>query len=73
MKLVSIAEKLMAQINQPFYHESSGGGSDGNFTGASLVFQRLMASALKEAIITRWMSILKLVVWLCEVSFWPVF
>ena len=34
MKLVAIASELHAQAGMPFYHESSGGGSDGNFTGA---------------------------------------
>jgi glutamate carboxypeptidase len=34
MKLVAIAERLHAEAGMPFYHESSGGGSDGNFTGA---------------------------------------
>jgi glutamate carboxypeptidase len=34
MKLVAIAERLHAEAEMAFYHESSGGGSDGNFTGA---------------------------------------
>ena len=34
MKLVAIAEALAKNLGQPFQHESSGGGSDGNFTGA---------------------------------------
>ena len=33
-KLVDLAERLSIQLGQPFHHESSGGGSDGNFTGA---------------------------------------
>jgi len=34
MKLVALAESLSTALGQPFRHESSGGGSDGNFTGA---------------------------------------
>ena len=34
MKLVAMAESLAKDLGQPFRHESSGGGSDGNFTGA---------------------------------------
>ena len=34
LKLVDLAERLSIQLGQPFHHESSGGGSDGNFTGA---------------------------------------
>jgi len=34
MKLVAMAEMLATSLGQPFRHESSGGGSDGNFTGA---------------------------------------
>jgi len=34
MKLVEMAETLATSLGQPFRHESSGGGSDGNFTGA---------------------------------------
>jgi glutamate carboxypeptidase len=34
MKLVALAERLATELGQPFRHESSGGGSDGNFTGA---------------------------------------
>ena len=34
MKLVAMAEALAKNLGQPFRHESSGGGSDGNFTGA---------------------------------------
>ena len=34
MKLVAMAESLAKDLAQPFRHESSGGGSDGNFTGA---------------------------------------
>ena len=34
MKLVALAESLATALGQPFRHESSGGGSDGNFTGA---------------------------------------
>ena len=33
LKLVDLAKKLSTQLGQPFHHESSGGGSDGNFTG----------------------------------------
>ena len=34
LKLVDLANQLASQLDQPFHHESSGGGSDGNFTGA---------------------------------------
>ena len=34
LKLVDLANRLSTQLDQPFHHESSGGGSDGNFTGA---------------------------------------
>jgi glutamate carboxypeptidase len=34
LKLVELANDLATQLSQPFCHESSGGGSDGNFTGA---------------------------------------
>ncbi|MEK9910276.1 MAG: M20/M25/M40 family metallo-hydrolase [Candidatus Puniceispirillum sp.] len=34
MKLVAMAEMLATSLGQPFRHESSGGGSDGNFPGA---------------------------------------
>ena len=34
LKLVDLARRLSTQLGQPFHHESSGGGSDGNFTGA---------------------------------------
>ena len=34
LKLVELANNLATQLDQPFRHESSGGGSDGNFTGA---------------------------------------
>ena len=34
LKLVDLANDLATQLGQPFRHESSGGGSDGNFTGA---------------------------------------
>jgi len=34
LKLVALAESLATALGQPFRHESSGGGSDGNFTGA---------------------------------------
>ena len=34
LKLVELANDLATQLSQPFRHESSGGGSDGNFTGA---------------------------------------
>ena len=34
MKLVAMAETLAKDLGQPFRHENSGGGSDGNFTGA---------------------------------------
>ena len=34
MKLVTMAEALAKDLGQPFRHENSGGGSDGNFTGA---------------------------------------
>ena len=34
LKLVDLAKRLTTQLGQPFHHESSGGGSDGNFTGA---------------------------------------
>ena len=34
MKLVAMAESLAKDLGQPFRHESSGGGSDGNFIGA---------------------------------------
>ena len=34
LKLVDLANRLSSQLGQPFHHESSGGGSDGNFTGA---------------------------------------
>ena len=34
MKLVAMAEVLANNLGQPFRHENSGGGSDGNFTGA---------------------------------------
>ena len=33
-RLINIAEKLCKDLGQPFLHESAGGGSDGNFTGA---------------------------------------
>ena len=33
-RLINIAEKLCKDLGQPFFHESAGGGSDGNFTGA---------------------------------------
>ena len=34
LKLVAMAEALAKNLGQPFRHENSGGGSDGNFTGA---------------------------------------
>ena len=34
MRLVAMAEALAKNLRQPFRHENSGGGSDGNFTGA---------------------------------------
>ena len=34
LKLVDLAKRLSKELGQPFHHESSGGGSDGNFTGA---------------------------------------
>lgn len=34
MRLIEIAEHFHRQVGIDFYHESSGGGSDGNFTGA---------------------------------------
>ena len=34
LKLVDLAKRLSTQLGQPLHHESSGGGSDGNFTGA---------------------------------------
>ena len=34
LKLVDLAKRLSTQLGLPFHHESSGGGSDGNFTGA---------------------------------------
>jgi glutamate carboxypeptidase len=34
MKLVATAQDFHKQLGMNFYHESSGGGSDGNFTGA---------------------------------------
>ena len=34
MKLVDLASDLTQQLGQNFRHENSGGGSDGNFTGA---------------------------------------
>ena len=34
LKLVAMAEALKQNLGQPFRHENSGGGSDGNFTGA---------------------------------------
>ncbi len=34
LKLIEIAEHFHKQVGLDFYHESSGGGSDGNFTGA---------------------------------------
>lgn len=34
MELVTLAERFHSEIGMPFRHESSGGGSDGNFTGA---------------------------------------
>ena len=34
MELVALAERIHGQVGMPFRHESSGGGSDGNFTGA---------------------------------------
>lgn len=34
MELVALAERIHDQVGLPFRHESSGGGSDGNFTGA---------------------------------------
>ena len=34
LKLVDLAKRLSTQLGQSFHHESSGGGSDGNFTGA---------------------------------------
>ncbi|MEO0360991.1 MAG: M20/M25/M40 family metallo-hydrolase, partial [Pseudomonadota bacterium] len=33
-ELLAIAEHFAKQLGRPFRHESSGGGSDGNFTGA---------------------------------------
>lgn len=33
-RLLEIAERFARQLGGPFRHESSGGGSDGNFTGA---------------------------------------
>ena len=33
-RLINIAKKLCKDLGQPFLHESAGGGSDGNFTGA---------------------------------------
>jgi len=34
LELCAMAEDFHKQVGMPFYHESSGGGSDGNFTGA---------------------------------------
>ncbi len=34
LKLIQITERLCKDLGQPFLHESAGGGSDGNFTGA---------------------------------------
>ena len=34
MRLVEMAERFAKDVGSDFYHESSGGGSDGNFTGA---------------------------------------
>ena len=34
MRLVEIAERFAARLGTGFRHESAGGGSDGNFTGA---------------------------------------
>ena len=34
LQLVAMAEAFAKQLGEPFFHESSGGGSDGNFTGA---------------------------------------
>ncbi len=34
LELCAMAEAFHKQVGLPFYHESSGGGSDGNFTGA---------------------------------------
>jgi glutamate carboxypeptidase len=34
MRLVEMAKRFTAQLGGDFHHESSGGGSDGNFTGA---------------------------------------
>jgi len=34
LELVTLAERLHSEVGLPFRHESSGGGSDGNFTGA---------------------------------------
>ena len=34
MRLVEMARDLAAQVGTGFFHESAGGGSDGNFTGA---------------------------------------
>lgn len=34
MRLVEMAETFTKDLGSDFYHESSGGGSDGNFTGA---------------------------------------
>lgn len=34
MRLVEIARDLSSQVRTGFHHESAGGGSDGNFTGA---------------------------------------
>ncbi|MEL7466147.1 MAG: M20/M25/M40 family metallo-hydrolase [Pseudomonadota bacterium] len=34
MRLVEMAERFSKDVGSEFYHESSGGGSDGNFTGA---------------------------------------
>ena len=34
LRLVEMAERFAKDVGSDFYHESSGGGSDGNFTGA---------------------------------------
>lgn len=34
MRLVGMAQRFAKDVGSDFYHESSGGGSDGNFTGA---------------------------------------
>ncbi|HMB10966.1 M20/M25/M40 family metallo-hydrolase [Saliniramus sp.] len=34
LELCAMAEDFHKRVGMPFYHESSGGGSDGNFTGA---------------------------------------